>query len=119
MGQKFAEQFLPINVNVADFGLDQALGKRFADFPILLHQNLFGFRMHQIMQDPLTDQKFGIKDLFKLFAPYRYPLDIIKGTQQFFARQAQGLQQGGDRKLAPPVDTDIEDILDVEFKIYP
>jgi hypothetical protein len=49
MGQKFAEQFISFDIQFPDVGLNQSLGKGFADLPIFFNQNLFGLRVYQVL----------------------------------------------------------------------
>src|SRR3546814_9880397 len=44
---------------------------------------------------------------------------VIEGVEDFLARHAQRIEQAGDRQLALPVDTDVDDVLGVEFEVEP
>ena len=55
-----------------------------------------------------------------MVSPVRlHPLGLIEEVQELFRRVAQGFQEDGGGKLAPPVDTHIQDILGIEFEIDP
>src|SRR3546814_20627381 len=44
---------------------------------------------------------------------------VIEGVEDFLARHAQRIEQAGDRQLALAVDTDVDDVLGVEFAVAP
>src|SRR3546814_2994406 len=44
---------------------------------------------------------------------------VIEMVEDFLARHAQCIEQAGDRQLALAVDTDVDDVLGVEFEVEP
>ena len=119
MGQIFADQIFPFNIEFLYLGLYQPLKKGLAYFPVLFGQHLTGLRINHFMGGPLAQQDFRIKIFFKLLPFNGNLFGPVKEPQQLFSCIAEGLKQGGDRKLPPPVDTHVEYILDIKLKIDP
>ncbi len=44
---------------------------------------------------------------------------LVEGVEDLLARQAERVQQGGDRQLALAVDADVDDVLGVELEVEP
>ena len=44
---------------------------------------------------------------------------VVEGVEDFLARQAERVQQRGDRQLALAVDADVDDVLGVELEVEP
>ena len=87
--------------------------------PSLLGQNLAAFRITDINGRSGAYQKVLIQ---RLCHPFLFEVDTlgpVKIVQQLISAVAQGLEQDGDRKLTPSINTYVEDVFGVEFQIDP
>ena len=85
----------------------------------LLDQDIALLGIEDVGGGGLVHQQFRYEGLLDGVGLEMHPLGLVEEVEQLFRGVPQGFQEDGGGKLAPPVDTHVQDVLGIELEIDP
>ena len=119
IGREAAEDFLGRDDEVLEAVLGGGIGLARRDLLMRLEDDFAAVGVDHVMGRLLPAPCFGdVGDLPAVLAAH-IGQAVVEGVEDFLARQAERVQQRGDRQLALAVDADVDDVLGVELEVEP
>ena len=114
-----AEDFLGRDQQVGQSILDRLVGSARGDLRTGWEYDFAGLGVDNVEHRLRCAPLLGIEWNFPSTLATRKCYAVIEVTEDFFVVQAKRVKQGRDRQFALTVDTDVNDVLGVEFKVEP